>query len=123
MAVLDASAILAWLQDEPGSDAVDGLLLHGVVSAVNWSEVVQKARRHGRDPDETGALLEALGVTVADSTKQDAELAAALWRARTPLSLADRFCIALGARLRTRVVTAEREWMKLDLDVDVTVIR
>ena len=123
MAVLDASVILAWLQDEPGSEAVDDLFLNGVISAVNWSEVVQKTRQHGRDPREAGALLEALGLTVVPATKEDAERAAALWRVRTALSLADRFCIALGSRLRTDVATAERGWTKLDLDVDVTVIR
>jgi PIN domain nuclease of toxin-antitoxin system len=122
VAVLDASAILAWLQDEPGSDAVDGLLRSAVVSAVNWSEVMQKTRQHGRDAHETAALLEALGLTVVDCTKEDAEAAAALWRAGRPLSLADRFCIALGARLRTEVVTAEQGWTKADHGVDVTVI-
>lgn len=121
--VLDASALLAWLQQEPGADVVDEHLFNGIVSSVNWSEVLQKTQQHDRDAYETAALLEALGVTVADATKEDGELAAALWDATRPLSLADRFCLALGSRLDLRVVTAERAWSKIGSGVDVRVIR
>ncbi len=121
--VLDASAILAWLQEEPGADVVDDHLFNGIVSSVNWSEVLQKTQQHDRDAYETAALLEALGVSVADATKEDGELAAALWDTARPLSLADRFCLALGTRLRSRVVTAERAWANVVPGAEVTVIR
>ena len=39
--VVDASALLAMLQGEPGTDAVAMILATTVVSAVNWSEVLQ----------------------------------------------------------------------------------
>ena len=41
--VLDASALLAMLQGEPGGEAVEELLQTAVISSVNWSEVAQKA--------------------------------------------------------------------------------
>ena len=44
--VLDASALLAYLREEPGAEVVDGLLADAHMASVNWAEVVQK----GRDP-------------------------------------------------------------------------
>ena len=58
-AVLDASAILSFLQGEPGSDVVEAALDEGAsCSAVNWSEVAQKVRTSGRDWALVRALLE-----------------------------------------------------------------
>jgi PIN domain nuclease of toxin-antitoxin system len=121
--VLGASAILAWLQEEPGADVVDPLLTDGVVSAVNWSEVLQKTGQCGGDAGETAELLLALGVSVVDSTQSDAERAALLWERGDVLSLADRFCLVLGARLSTSVVTAENAWTDRDYGAEVQVIR
>lgn len=41
--ILDASALLAYLQDESGSEVVDKVLMHAIMNSVNWAEVVQKA--------------------------------------------------------------------------------
>ena len=38
--VLDASALLAYLQDEPGDQAVEAVLAESVMSSGNWAEVV-----------------------------------------------------------------------------------
>lgn len=121
--VLDASAVLAWLQQEAGAEVVDEHLYNGVISSVNWSEVLQKTVQHGRDAYETGALLEALGLAVAEATKADAEMAARLWDASKPLSLGDRFCLATAGRLSLSVVTAERAWADIDVGLDVILIR
>ncbi|MDP1340666.1 PIN domain-containing protein, partial [Klebsiella variicola] len=47
--ILDASALLAFLHDEPGADRVGKALDGGVVCTVNWSEVLQKSLRAGVD--------------------------------------------------------------------------
>jgi ribonuclease VapC len=54
--VLDASALLAYLQDEKGSELIDTVLSQSVISSVNWSEVVQKAI--ARQVDTRGMLDE-----------------------------------------------------------------
>ena len=36
--VVDASVVLAWLQDEPGADEAEPMLMEGVIGAANWSE-------------------------------------------------------------------------------------
>ena len=108
--VIDASAVLAWLQDEPGSDVTERHLVEGIIGAANWSEVLQKARQHGAQPDLVARLLTSFGLQVVDVTAEDAGRAADLWVSGSKLSLADRLCLALGLRLALSVVTTDAEW-------------
>jgi ribonuclease VapC len=109
--VVDASAVLTYLQGEPGAEEVERHLEEGAVcGAVNWSEVAQKIRAAGRDWDLARALLVSYSVEVAPVTEDDAEWAAARWRAGEGLSIADRLCMALGRRLDSLVVTADASW-------------
>ena len=122
--VVDASALLAMLQGEPGSDAVAMLLATAVVSAVNWSEVLQKARSHGVDIAGLEDELVHLGVRFAPFTTAEAAAAAGLWHdIGRQLALADRACIATAEVRGLPVVTADRAWASLDLDVKVQIIR
>jgi ribonuclease VapC len=122
--VLDASALLAWLHHEQGSERVEGILELSAVSAVNLSEVLQKGLQAGADVSGLKEDLEALGVEVLVFGPADAELAAALWPAtrHLGLSLADRACLATAKRLKVPAVTADREWEKVE-GVQVEVIR
>lgn len=122
-AVLDASAVLAWLQEEPGAQKVDAVIEHGFIGAANFSEVLQKAAQHGRDLREVGGLLLDVGLTVEDVTTDDAVSAALLWQRCPDLSLGDRLCLALGMRLHHPVVTADRSWRGRSLGIRVDVIR
>ena len=111
MNVLDASAILAFLQGEPGSDVVTDALESGArCSAANWSEVAQKVGASGRNWELSRSLLKAYDLKVEPVTEVDAEEAAALWRAGSGMSLADRICIALAHRLQASVLTADVSW-------------
>lgn len=112
-AVIDASVVLAWLQDEPGSDVAERHLMEGTIGAANWSEVLQKARQHGAPAGLVARLLTSFGLRVTDVTAEDAERAADLWAPGSPLSLADRLCLALGARLQLPVVTADAAWQSV----------
>lgn len=114
-AVLDASAILAFLQDEPGAAVVEAYLERGAVcSAVNWSEVAQKVIARAGDWDVAAALLATYGLAVVDATPDDAVAAARRWSPGTGLSLGDRFCLASAARLGVPAVTADTAWGTAD---------
>jgi PIN domain nuclease of toxin-antitoxin system len=114
--LFDASALLAFVQDEEGADLVERELGHGgVCSAANWSEVAQKVLAHGRDWELVRALLTSYDLRVEPVSAADAEEAALLWRAGTGLSLADRLCLALGDRLGATVWTADSTWGTGDL--------
>ena len=123
MTVVDASVVLAWLQDEPGAEEAEPMLMEGVIGAANWSEVLQKTRQHGAPPGIVGRLLASFGLTVVDVSVADAEIGADLWRQGSALSLADRLCLALGLRMNFPVATADAAWVGIEDGPDVIVIR
>src|SRR3546814_5865794 len=110
-AVLDASALLAFVQGEDGSEAVETELESGAwCGAANWAEVAQKVRAADRDWDLVRALLMSYSLTIEPVVADDAEWAAERWRAGEGLSLADRLCLALAARLGMAALTADHSW-------------
>jgi ribonuclease VapC len=109
--LFDASALLSFLQGEDGADVVEReLVAGGACSAVNWSETAQKLRAHDQDWGLARGLLLSYPLTVEPVSAADAELAAALWRSGSGLSLADRVCLATAQRLAATVWTADAQW-------------
>ena len=109
--VLDASAILVFLQGERGAEAVERALVESsVCGAANWSEVAQKVLAGEREWSLARALLLSYGVRIEPVLPEDAEWAARRWRRGEGLSLADRLCLALAERTDRRVLTADRAW-------------
>lgn len=123
--VLDASAVLAIVHDEPGAEFVRPYLPGAYLSAVNAAEVAVKLVDGGADPHEAGARLSRLGVRVLAFEPRDVVPGAQLRTASRSagLSLADRACLTLAQRLRLPALTADRKWSKLDLRIDVRQIR
>ncbi len=123
---LDASAVLALLQGEPGADAVrDALHRDARISAVNFAEVVSKLVGAGVPSDEAvraAALPELEIVELNADVAADAGVIHAELRLRG-LGLADAVCIAAGRAAGASVVTADRQWASLGLDVEVRLIR
>jgi ribonuclease VapC len=110
-AVLDASAVLAFLQGEDGAEIVERALDAGATcGTANWSEVAQKVLAADRDWDLARALLVSFDIAVEPVSAADAEWAARRWRRGEGLSLADRLCLALGHRSGARVLTADQAW-------------
>lgn len=126
MIVLDASAILALVHDEPGAERVAEALPGSRIGAANLAEAVGKLVDEGADAGRLRGLLAAAGVTIEPVTADDAELAGAMrgLPGGRQLSLGDRCCLALATRSTpAAVLTADRAWVDLDLPVDVQLIR
>jgi ribonuclease VapC len=123
--VLDASAVLALLAEEPGADEVEVLLDGSAMSAVNVSEVLQKSIQHGVDTEGLEYDLQALGVEVHPFDLVHARAAAELWELapEAGLSLGDRACLSLAAGLGAVAVTTDRRWSSLELGVSVRAVR
>lgn len=123
--VLDASALLAYLQDEPGGKEVEAVLAESVISSVNWAEIVQKSVAVGVVVDGMRDDLESLGLLITPFTPEDGLVAGQLWLNTRPygLSLGDRACLSLGFRLNAPVLTCDRIWANLSLTLDVRVVR
>ena len=126
MTVLDASAVLPLIHDEPGADVVAAAMTDATIGTPNLAEVIGKLVDAGIDAAPVRQLLVTAGVNIEPLTPEDAELAGALRAIRggRSLSLGDRCCVALTIRSVPAVVlTAHRAWRKLDLPIDVRVIR
>jgi PIN domain nuclease of toxin-antitoxin system len=93
-------------------------------SAVNWSEVIQKAGERGIDTSQLALRFSELGVEIVPFDQTQAEEAARLWLGGLrSLSLGDRACLATAERAGATAVTADRAWADLDLPIRITVIR
>lgn len=123
--VLDASALLAYLHDEPGSEAVEKVLSEAMISTVNLAEVIQKAMARSVEVQGLRQDLEALGLSIIPFTETQAEGAAQLWQKTHAfgLSLGDRACLSLGLELALPVLTADQEWRRLELGLEIQLIR
>lgn len=118
MTVLDASAVLAYLKGEAGSDVVADRLRGSVIGAANLAEVLAKLEA-GAERSLTEALLDAQGVAVEQVGREDARVAARLRDAHPHLSLGDRLCLALAERVGGPVLTADRQWGSSDTIVQI----
>ena len=124
--VLDASAVLALLGDEPGADRVAAAVEDGAtIGAVNLAEVLTKLSDFGMPPSAAEDVLEGLGLEVVAFDGGSARAAAAL-RASTRargLSLGDRAALALATALGAPVLTTDRAWQGAVPSVEVVVAR
>jgi ribonuclease VapC len=125
-AVLDASAVLAILQNEPGAEKLtDDVLSEAVASAVNICEVQTKLVRKGLEPNEAWAHASSPVASVEPLTAELAKAAGGLVLKTKAhgLSLGDRSCLALAISLKAPVYTTEKAWKGLRVGIPIHVIR
>ena len=105
---------------------VANAMADSVIGTPNLAEVIGKLVDAQINASGVRQLVVAAGVTTEPLTAADAELAGAL-RCITggqQLSLGDRCCLALTIRsMPATVMTADRVWQKLDLPIEVRLIR
>ena len=123
--VIDASALLAMLNAEPGAEVVAEAIPRAAISAVNISEVVSRLSEAGMPESAIRHALQPLGMEVVPFD-EDQAYRAGLLRVPTKgagLSLGDRGCLGLAGKLGLPALTADRTWLKLSLGVAVKIIR
>lgn len=124
-AVLDASAVLAMLNAEPGANAVAEALPGAVMSAVNLSEVVSKLSSTGMTDNEIDEVLRTLRIETVPFDEEQA-FQSGLLRNSTKnagLSLGDRACLNLARRLGVPALTADKTWVRLSTGAEIRLIR
>ena len=122
--VIDASALLALLNSEPGAELVAEALSTGAASAVNLCEVVAKLCDAGMPEKSIDLVMQPLGIKVPFDNEQAFQ--AGMLRVATKgagLSLGDRACLNLAKKLGVPALTADRSWAGIDVGVEIKVIR
>lgn len=124
--VLDASAVLALLNAEPGAETVEAALDEGsVVGSVNLSEAVARLSNNGLTPAEIEFSLASFQLDVRDFDRNQAVQAGLmLTETRSAgLSLGDRACLALARELSLPALTGDRAWQRVDVGVRIELFR
>jgi ribonuclease VapC len=124
--VLDASALLALLNGESGSEHVAGVIVDGAaISAVNLAEVVTKLSEIGMPEALIHEVLDSLGLEIIDFDFEQAYQVGLLrpLTRHAGLSLGDRACLALAKQLGLPALTTDRIWERLAIGVIVQIIR
>jgi PIN domain nuclease of toxin-antitoxin system len=124
-AVLDASALIAFLLNEKGADKVAAVLTRSCISAVNLAETFSKLVEYGKSLDAVAFQVDRLQIPVIPFDGEEAIILASLWEVSRAagLSLGDRACLALGLKRQIPVLTADQRWKAVNVGVKVQVIR
>lgn len=123
--VLDASAVIAFLAKEPGTEIVERNLPFSVISTVNHMEIYSYFIRNGYTFNEAKQLIEPLNVEVVDYDVEQSQIAAQLLPKTKALglSLADRACLALAKSRNLPVMTSDKMWKDLNIGVKIKLFR
>lgn len=122
MKVIDASAVIAFCQDEPGAERAPESFAGGVLSLINLAEVLARFARDGVKPEEVKSQVDRFGLTYAPPTMGDIFDIGRI-PANLGLSLGDKFCAALARRTGAPIVTADRVFAEAGLNIPVELIR
>lgn len=123
--ILDASALMAFLLEEPGHEVVIGAGPDYAMSTVNFGEVLTKVVERGGAISDVEEGMASLSMRLFAFEQADAIEVALLRPVTRALgrSFGDRACLALGRRLGLPMLTAEHRWAELDLGIDIRLIR
>ena len=123
--VLDAWALLAWLQDEDAAERVEATLKAGdaVVSWINLGEVYYMVARGRGCAAAAGAVEIVLDWLRGEEVDSALVLDAARVKARHSLSYADAFAVATAERHAAPLLTGDPEILALERPLVVVDLR
>ena len=123
--MLDASALLAYLRGEPGSEIVPATTGEAAISAVNYAEVVSVLTARGMPAASVRRQLSRIVLEIVTFGHASAEAAGLLIEKTKPfgLSLGDRACLAEASLAGVPALTADHAWRGLDIGVPIQFIR
>jgi len=120
-AVLDASALIAFIRNEPGAEKVAAVLTGSCISAVNLEETISKMIQYGKQLEAVSYQIERLRIPVIPFDAEQARIASSLWKSTRPfgLSLGNRACLSLALKLSVPALTTESDWSENEVGVRV----
>lgn len=124
--VFDSSALIMLFAKEPGYESVRQNLKHAIISSVNIAEVYKYCIAvQNLTEDDCRNLIKLSGIKIIDFCEEQALLTAKIIKQTKEygLSLGDRGCIALAMFKNYPILTCDKIWQKIDLDVDFRMAR
>ena len=123
--VLDTSALIALINEEPGGDNVQKVLSGSIMSAVNVSEVVTVLTRLSMPSEQIHKIITNLIYAIIPFDEEQAFITGHLYKETKikGLSFGDRACLSLGKIKNMSVLTADRKWSELNCGIKVDLIR
>jgi len=129
VAVLDASALLAYIKDEKGANSIKQIINNSIMNSINVTEaIIALGRIH---PDRLPHYNNIINQIVINIYESDSELSFLVseiivkYRKEHNISLGDGYCLALGKLLSLPVYTADTAWSGLEskLNLEIKYIR
>jgi len=124
--VLDSTAVIAVVYQEPGHERVEEILNKSIISAVNLAEIINKLVLRGSPAEAVRGALLKLELRVQDWTEDMALRSAEFTQFNKShgLSLGDRACLTLAKQLHATAVTSDRAWRRIPaLGVRIMIFR
>jgi ribonuclease VapC len=115
--VIDASAVIALIKDEPGAAVVAPYCAGAIISSVNIQEIYKVLLLSGLSLDIARDIINDLELTVKDHSEVDAFNAASLvpLTSSTGRGIGDRSCMALAISEGLPALTTDRAWSQLTI--------
>ncbi|GAB4241212.1 MAG: PIN domain-containing protein [Stanieria sp.] len=113
--------LIAILRQEPSSEVGEQFLNEALISTVNLAEVTTYLARNSVPPETIKEALAAFPIEVVPFDRDQGLMAGYLYPAckYLGLSLGDRACLALAKSKSLPVLTADKAWLKLKIDISV----
>lgn len=122
--VLDGTAVVSVLFREGGADQIEPVLAGSMISAVNYLEILVTLGDRGLEQGEAQTMLSLLDMDIVPFDNRQAEQAAKLWSASSPmynLPLAACATIALAHTHDAIAVTVDPAWAGLKVPCEIQI--
>ena len=125
--ILDASALMVYLEKQSGYEKVEDLLAKAaeterdlLISAVNWGEVCYiSLKNHGQEGMEKAVHL--IGTFPVEVVSVDSDIAqqAALFKIQRKLPYVDCFAAALAKLRKGELVTTDKDFKAVEAEIKI----
>jgi len=124
--VFDSSALIALFAKEKGFEVIKQHLKNAIISSVNIAEVYKYCIDvQNLTEDECNDIVNISGVKIIEFDQKQALTTAQIYpkTKKYGLSLGDRACIALAIEKECSVLTCDKIWEKVHIDVEFIMAR
>lgn len=124
--IIDTSALIQFFQKEEGWEKVQDVITEDCyISIINLTEFFTWIVRNNMSLSDVEEVVKLIGIKIVKYEYQQVLEVAKIYHKckHYGLSLGDRACLALGLTKKINIVTADRVWQKLNLDISITCTR